>query len=162
LAECGPEESVPGVQFWPRPFPFQHGELLAEGEDFEGVSLRLRMNTRMATKKERMISSTKHPFNTPQGTFGEAALRNRKLLISSDHRLVSADRSLVAEVALGASVAALKPRLADCTVRATPSAKSIIESVSGIVLGGREWPPNLMDDGCVGFSGLLGNLFWGG
>jgi hypothetical protein len=36
LAECRPEESVPGVQFWPRPLPFQHGELLAEGEDFEG------------------------------------------------------------------------------------------------------------------------------
>jgi hypothetical protein len=36
LAECRPEESVPGVQFWPRPFPFQHGYLLSEGEDFEG------------------------------------------------------------------------------------------------------------------------------
>ncbi len=36
LAECRPEESVPGVQFWPRPFPFQHGDLLAEDEDFEG------------------------------------------------------------------------------------------------------------------------------
>ena len=36
LAECRPEESVQGIQFWPRPFPFQHGDLLAEGEDFEG------------------------------------------------------------------------------------------------------------------------------
>jgi hypothetical protein len=36
VAECRPEESVPGIQFWPRPFPFQHGDLLAEGEDFEG------------------------------------------------------------------------------------------------------------------------------
>ena len=35
LAKCRPEESVQGIQFWPRPFPFQHGELLAEGEDFE-------------------------------------------------------------------------------------------------------------------------------
>ena len=35
LAECRPEESVPEVQFWSRPFPFQHGDLLAEGEDFE-------------------------------------------------------------------------------------------------------------------------------
>jgi hypothetical protein len=29
------------------------------------VSLRLRKKTRMATKKERMISGTKYPFNTP-------------------------------------------------------------------------------------------------
>ena len=36
LAESRPEESVQGVQFWPRPFPFQHGDLLSEGEDFEG------------------------------------------------------------------------------------------------------------------------------
>jgi hypothetical protein len=36
LAECCPEESVPGVQSGPRPFPFEHGYLLSEGEDFEG------------------------------------------------------------------------------------------------------------------------------
>ena len=36
LAECRPEESVPGIQFWPRPLPFKHGDLLAEGKDFEG------------------------------------------------------------------------------------------------------------------------------
>ena len=35
LAECRPEKPIPGVQFWPRPFPFQHGDLLSEGEDFE-------------------------------------------------------------------------------------------------------------------------------
>jgi hypothetical protein len=35
-SECCPEESVPGVQFRPRPFPFEHGDLLSEGEDFEG------------------------------------------------------------------------------------------------------------------------------
>jgi hypothetical protein len=34
--EYGPEESVPGVQSWPRSFPFEHGDLLPEGEDFEG------------------------------------------------------------------------------------------------------------------------------
>ena len=36
LAESRPEESVQGIQFWPRPFSFQHGYLLSEGEDFEG------------------------------------------------------------------------------------------------------------------------------
>jgi hypothetical protein len=35
----------------------------------------------LATKKERMIASTKHPFNTPQGSFTAAALRGRKLMI---------------------------------------------------------------------------------
>ena len=35
-AERRPEESVSGVQFGPRPFPFQYGDLLSEGEDFEG------------------------------------------------------------------------------------------------------------------------------
>ena len=35
VAEGGPEESVPGVRKGPRPFLLQHGDLLAEGEDFE-------------------------------------------------------------------------------------------------------------------------------
>ena len=35
LAESRPEESVDGVQFWTRPFPLQHGDLLSEGEDFK-------------------------------------------------------------------------------------------------------------------------------
>jgi len=35
LAKCRPKESVPGVQSWPRSFAFQHGDLLAEGEDLE-------------------------------------------------------------------------------------------------------------------------------
>ena len=34
--EYGPEESVPGVQFWPGSFPFEHGDLLSECEDLEG------------------------------------------------------------------------------------------------------------------------------
>ena len=36
MAKSRPEESVQGVQFWPRPFPFEHGDLLSEGENFEG------------------------------------------------------------------------------------------------------------------------------
>lgn len=36
MAEGAPEEPVQGVQNWPRPFPFQHGHLLPEGEDLEG------------------------------------------------------------------------------------------------------------------------------
>ena len=36
LAECRSEAPVQGVQCWPRPFPFHHGELLSEGEDFDG------------------------------------------------------------------------------------------------------------------------------
>lgn len=36
LAECPPEDPDQGVQLWPRPFPFQHGELLLKGQDFEG------------------------------------------------------------------------------------------------------------------------------
>ena len=35
-AEGGPEEPVPRVQDWPRPFAFEHRDLLSEGEDFEG------------------------------------------------------------------------------------------------------------------------------
>ena len=31
-----PEKAVQGVQFGPRPFPFQYGDLLSEGKDFEG------------------------------------------------------------------------------------------------------------------------------
>ena len=34
-AEGRPEEPVQGVQCWPRPFAFEHGDLLSEGEDFE-------------------------------------------------------------------------------------------------------------------------------
>ena len=35
-AEGRPEEPVEGVQGRPRPFAFEHGDLLSEGEDFEG------------------------------------------------------------------------------------------------------------------------------
>ena len=34
--EYGPEESVAGVQSWPRSFPFEHGDQLSEGKNFEG------------------------------------------------------------------------------------------------------------------------------
>jgi hypothetical protein len=36
LAKRRPEESVQEVQFRPRPFPFQHVDLLSESEEFEG------------------------------------------------------------------------------------------------------------------------------
>ncbi len=36
LAECRPKDPVPEVQFRPGPFPFQGGDLLSKGEDFEG------------------------------------------------------------------------------------------------------------------------------
>ena len=35
-AEGGPEESIQGVQNGPRPFLFQHGDLLSEGENLAG------------------------------------------------------------------------------------------------------------------------------
>ncbi len=35
-AQGRPEESVHGVQCWPRSFAFDHGKLLPKGEDFEG------------------------------------------------------------------------------------------------------------------------------
>jgi hypothetical protein len=34
-AERGPEESVQRVQYWARPFAFEHGDLLSEGEDLK-------------------------------------------------------------------------------------------------------------------------------
>jgi hypothetical protein len=34
-----------------------------------------------------------HPFNAPQGSSAGPTLPNRKLLISSDHRLLSTDRA---------------------------------------------------------------------
>jgi hypothetical protein len=36
LAEGGPEEPVAGVQVWPRALAFENGELLAEGQNFQG------------------------------------------------------------------------------------------------------------------------------
>ena len=35
-AEGGPEEPVAGVQVWPRALAFENGELLPEGQDFQG------------------------------------------------------------------------------------------------------------------------------
>jgi hypothetical protein len=34
--KCRPEESIPRVQCWPRPFAFEDRDLLAEGEDLKG------------------------------------------------------------------------------------------------------------------------------
>ena len=36
LSQSGPEEPVQPIQAGPRPFTFEHGDLLSEGEDFEG------------------------------------------------------------------------------------------------------------------------------
>jgi hypothetical protein len=36
MAESGPEESVQGIEFRPWPFSFEHGDLLSEGQNFEG------------------------------------------------------------------------------------------------------------------------------
>ena len=36
MAKSGPEESVQAIQSWPRPFSFEHGDLLSEGQNFEG------------------------------------------------------------------------------------------------------------------------------
>ena len=44
-AKCGPEESVQPVQRRPRPFAFEHGKLLSEGEDLESDIARLRKFT---------------------------------------------------------------------------------------------------------------------
>ena len=32
-AQGRPEKPIKGVQLWPRPFAFEHGNLLSEGED---------------------------------------------------------------------------------------------------------------------------------
>jgi hypothetical protein len=43
-AEGRSEESVQRVQYWPRPFAFEHGDLLSEGEDFErGIASTVRL-----------------------------------------------------------------------------------------------------------------------
>jgi hypothetical protein len=36
MAKSGPEESIQAIQFWPWPFSFEHGNLLSEGQNFEG------------------------------------------------------------------------------------------------------------------------------
>jgi hypothetical protein len=35
MAKSGPGESAQGIQFWPWPFSFEHGDLLSEGQNFE-------------------------------------------------------------------------------------------------------------------------------
>ena len=61
-AEGGPEESVQGVQYWPRPLAFEHGDLLSEGEDFEGGIASTAKEDRTPAMKERMNSSTNSPL----------------------------------------------------------------------------------------------------
>jgi hypothetical protein len=36
VAKCGPEESVQGVQFCPRPFPLEDSDLLSKSENLKG------------------------------------------------------------------------------------------------------------------------------
>ena len=36
MAKSGPEESVQAIQFWPWASSFEHGDLLSEGQNFEG------------------------------------------------------------------------------------------------------------------------------
>ena len=77
---------------------------------FRAVSLRLRKKTRMATRKDGMISSTNSPFLARRNVASLAELRNRKMLIPSHHGLLSTDvagrvrGSLAGEVYGGAGV----------------------------------------------------------
>jgi hypothetical protein len=65
LAECRPEQSVPGVQFWPRPFSFQHGYLLSEGEDFEGgIASTAPEHSHGHKEKKIVLESTNSSFLT--------------------------------------------------------------------------------------------------
>ena len=52
MAKSGPEESIQGIQFWPRPFSFEHGDLLSEGQNFEG-GIRSTAEKHSDTDKER-------------------------------------------------------------------------------------------------------------
>jgi hypothetical protein len=66
LAECRPEESVPGVQPWPRSFPFEHGDLLPQGEDFEGnITSTAKAGSDAHKEREEGFGARIYPFNTP-------------------------------------------------------------------------------------------------
>ena len=67
-AEGRPEESVQRVQYWPRPFAFEHSDLLSEGEDFEG-----------------RIGSTAEE-DTDHGEDGEDELRHELTLVTWRNR----------------------------------------------------------------------------
>jgi hypothetical protein len=49
--EGGPEEAVASIQGWPRSLAFEHGELLAQSEDFQG---------HVTSRTEENAESTQH------------------------------------------------------------------------------------------------------
>jgi hypothetical protein len=92
VAECRPEESVQGVQFWPRPFSFQHGDLLSEGEDFEGGIAWTAKENSDGDKESEDDFEHEAPFYKRNVASRGPPLRNRMLLISSHHAFLSTDR----------------------------------------------------------------------
>jgi hypothetical protein len=71
LAKYRPKESVPGAQSWSRPFAFQHGDLLAEGEDFESGIASTAKEDSDGNKEREDDFEHEAPFNTPQGSFAD-------------------------------------------------------------------------------------------
>ncbi len=66
LAECRPEESVQGVQFWPRPFPFEDGDLLSKSENLEGgIASTAEEDSDGDKEREDEFEHETHPFNMP-------------------------------------------------------------------------------------------------
>jgi hypothetical protein len=66
LAECRPEESVQGVQFWPWPFPFEDGDLLAKSENLEGGITSIKEEDSDSDKEgEDEIKHETHSLNMP-------------------------------------------------------------------------------------------------
>jgi hypothetical protein len=88
--------TVPGVlevQFWSRPFPFQHGDLLSEGEDFEGgIASTANEDSNSHNEGEDDLEHESILLTRRKRSFAGPTRLNRKLLISSHHGLLSTDR----------------------------------------------------------------------
>ena len=95
--KCGqsrPEKSVQGVQGWPRPFAVERGDLLSEGEDFEGgVASTAEEDTERGEEGEEEFRHGLTVLSWRRLAFTTVGARNRKFLISEQREVSSTDTS---------------------------------------------------------------------
>ncbi len=87
----------PSSSIGPRLFSFQHGDLLSEGEDFEGSipSTAKEDSDRHKEREDDLEHESILLTRPPSRTFAGPTMRNHKLLISNHHGLLSTDRELL-------------------------------------------------------------------
>jgi hypothetical protein len=93
MAQGIPKESVQPVQGWARPFAFEHGDLLSEGQDFESrITPTAKENSERRKECEDRVDHELTLLTWPNVGFSQQGTGRRKSLLLQLDAVLSTDR----------------------------------------------------------------------